>query len=70
MQLVTKYINAKIPVQESQSIKEELDKIDQTITEINLKAETKIRKVKDNRWSTTIPKLKQKLTQINRRLRY
>jgi hypothetical protein len=83
MQSVTKYINAKYQmmkaknifkriekIQESQSIKEELDEIDQTITEINLKAETKIRKVKDNGWSTKIPKLKQKLTQINRRLQY
>jgi hypothetical protein len=61
MQSVKKYINAKYQmtkaknffkriekIHESQSIKEELDKIDHTITEINLKAETKIRKVKDN----------------------
>jgi hypothetical protein len=83
MQSLTRYINAKYQmmkaknifkriekIQESRSIKEELDKIDQTITEINLKAETKIRKVKDNGWSTTIPKMKQKLTEINRKLRY
>jgi hypothetical protein len=59
MQSVTKYIIAKYQmmkakkifkriekIQESQSIKEELEKINQTITEINLKAETKIRKEK------------------------
>jgi porphobilinogen deaminase len=82
MQSVTKYINAKYKmmkarnmfkrieqIQKSTSIKEELDQIDQIITEINLKAEKKIRKIKDNGCITTIPKLKLKLIQWNRRIR-
>jgi porphobilinogen deaminase len=82
MQSVTKYINAKYKmmkarnmfkrieqIQKSTSIKEELDQIDQIITEINLKAEKKIRKIKDNGCITTIPKLNLKLIQWNRRIR-
>jgi hypothetical protein len=81
MQLVIKYINAKYQmmkarnifkiiekIQESNSIKEELDQINRTITDINLKAEKKIRKFNDKGWSTTIPKLKQKSMQLNRRI--
>ena len=49
-------------------ISRELQEIDQIITKISMKAEKKVRKMIDNGWNTEIPRLKEKLTQVNRKI--
>jgi hypothetical protein len=78
MHSVKTYINSKYQTMKSKNIfqriqgiikkdltSETLEKIDQDIVEISLKAERKVKRNIDNGWSTKIPKLKEQLKKIN-----
>ena len=73
--LITQNIYKRIEIadkhpEKHKDISRELQEIDQILTEISKKSEKKVRKMLDNGWNTEIPRLKAKLTQVNRKIRH